>query len=133
MGNQIVVKKLIPKDQLTHVELYKFVPWQHEAKYQLGLSSCKQQKLTLTNLKKMGNYWRILGGSQNWWEVWRTMFGNRTGTKSAGTTQSPTPGINSKVVSTLSSFSHFSAQDAKPWEWGGHCQAQAHVFLLVIL
>ena len=108
MGNQIVVRKLIPKDRLTHVELYKFIPWQHEAKYQLGLFGCKQQKLTLTNLKKMGNYWRILGGSQNWWEVWRTTFGNRTGTKSAGTTQNwslPSPHSH---ISLLKMQSHGS-------------------------
>ena len=64
--------------------------------------------------------------------IWRTMFGNRTRTKSAETSQSPTPGITSKLVSPLS-FSHFFAQNAKQWERGPHFQAWSHVFLLVIL
>ena len=59
-------------------------------------------------LEDIGRFAELMG-------IWRTVFGNRTGAKSAGTSQSPTPAITSKLVSPLS-FSHFSAQNAKQCE-----------------
>ena len=76
-------------------------------------------------LEDIGRFAELMG-------ICRTVFENRTGAKSAGSSQSPTPAITSRLVSPLS-LSHFSAQNAKQWERGPHCQAWSHVFLLVIL